>query len=518
MDFQGNRRELGIKDTLLMAHELKEISTQSLLEEYAIYRVLIAFVLDMYIMKPDASYPPKARQKQLLIKGKFEEKDIDEYTKGIEDRFELFNSDMPFFQAPGPLEDFETKPKKSVAELFYHFPKGNNTLFFFHRPANENAVCPAACARGLCTIPPFIPSGGAGFPPGINGSPPWYVLILGKNLFQTIVINSYSKKPKDNSNNNNVAWRSKNPVELKKTKKEISSVLEGLTWQARYVRLFPERVPGGICTYTGKRSDILVREIVFMPGLKYDGNNWTDPFVAYRFKEVKNQEQRFSIKPTAGRAIWRDLGPLFLLEKRETTKSRFQKPIILENYCDNVAKILRDKNQVVFKIYGVRVDKAKIFEWEDNSIVLPKSIVIGRAYGNDVQKMIDKAESVASKLKWAIKKAYPTDKYKNPPDFWLTIANTFEQKFWNTLENNFWIEFILEIANIIENNSYDIAIKREKVKKLKENWVEKHLKRIAKEIYNEAIRNLAGRANMLKSIANSQIAFHAALKKIEATN
>src|SRR5574341_2057279 len=122
----------------------------------------------------------------------------------------------------------------------------------------------AAVAMGLVTMPPFISSGGAGLMPSINGVPPIYVLPSGKTLFEGLVSSLMTshwldRYPKEND----LAWW-KRPVpvivyESKKKKpgmkfsehRQLSEAgyLHGLTFPARKVRLYPERL-NTICSRT----------------------------------------------------------------------------------------------------------------------------------------------------------------------------------------------------------------------------------------------------------------------------
>ena len=82
----------------------------------------------------------------------------------------------------------DTDKPKSVAVLFYHLPTGTNVTHFF------------TLNKAIMLFPPLWPRGlsapslrswhrGRGYSPSINGTPPWYVLALGANLFETILLN-----------------------------------------------------------------------------------------------------------------------------------------------------------------------------------------------------------------------------------------------------------------------------------------------------------------------------------------
>jgi len=236
----------------------------------------------------------------LLKKGQFNPKEIDDYVYKWKSRFNLFDKKYPFYQAPETLGT--TYNEKTVTNLFREIPSGNNFTFFFHGFQGRHAISPASCARALCTFPPFATTGGRGFAPSINGVPPWYVLILGENLFETLILNSFVLLLEQNSGDEPVAWKSKTGVKIKKTF-DFSSTLQGLTWQPRYIRLIPGE--GGICTLSNKQEEILIRKIIFEQGWKFKKDKeWIDPYVAYSI----GRKGRIPLRPKQDRQLWRDIG------------------------------------------------------------------------------------------------------------------------------------------------------------------------------------------------------------------
>ena len=82
------------------------------------------------------------------------------------------------------------------------------------------------------------------------------------------------------------------------------------------------------CTYSGCESSVLVRKIHFGPGLRavIEKGSWIDPSVAYRIDE----KGRKPLRPTEGRQIWRDTGPLALLREKDFAGDapiRFERPL-----------------------------------------------------------------------------------------------------------------------------------------------------------------------------------------------
>jgi len=250
-DQSGNIKERGILDTLQEAHNLDEISDPSPLIQFGIYRLLIAFVMDALELKKETDLTRAIELNQ------FQMARIEAYADRWKSRFDLFDSSHPFMQSRA--DDTVDNVTVPVNYLFQHTSPGHTSQFLYHDRDKPHAFSFEQCARGLVAIPPFMTVGGRGYSPGINGSPPLYVLIKGDNLFQTILYNCCVIEPMVKPiGDEPPAWRSDMPVvggmEINKF-----SLLEGLTWRSRRIRLVPGA--GGICTYTGRIKDSLVHEI-----------------------------------------------------------------------------------------------------------------------------------------------------------------------------------------------------------------------------------------------------------------
>nr|MDO8109959.1 type I-E CRISPR-associated protein Cse1/CasA [Candidatus Sigynarchaeota archaeon] len=297
----GSIAECGVLEILQRAHELAEVYDPAPIVECGILRFLVAFVSDALGITTTNDI------RQLLRSRQFDMGKINAYAGPLHDRFDLFDPDRPFFQVPlnmesklsTPIATSDTKKAKakkiklkSVAVLFQYIPSGTNVVHFFHTLQDEHAASPASCARALCTLPPFAPSGGSGLSPSINRSPPIYALIQGKNLFDTIVLNCCGVPMPMNTGSKPVAWKLDAPVIAEKMRD--ASTLQGLTWQPRKVHLIPGE--GGKCSLTGLESNVLVRQVLFDAAWSAkEIKSWSDPHVSYGKESVKSKK-RYAIK------------------------------------------------------------------------------------------------------------------------------------------------------------------------------------------------------------------------------
>ena len=224
MDGNGKAHQAGLKELLLKAHTLREIRDPLPTVEFGLYRLLTALVMDAFGLSHSAQL------ENLLEKGHFDAAKVETYFEAYGDRFDLFDATHPFLQTA----EMTSEADKPLAGLLHPVPSGTNALHFHHALEKNFAVCPAAAARLLCTIAPFMTAGGAGLSPSVNGAPPWYVLINGQTLFETICLNCCTV-PLPQGNDGVPAWRAKGRLEA--GKRNTAKLLEGLTWQPRRILL-----------------------------------------------------------------------------------------------------------------------------------------------------------------------------------------------------------------------------------------------------------------------------------------
>ncbi|MDA8345345.1 MAG: type I-E CRISPR-associated protein Cse1/CasA [Thermaerobacter sp.] len=432
----GTLRESSLLEVLERAHELDSLVDAAPTIQLGLYRLLIAFVMDALDLREMDDVG------SALARGRFAPSDLQSYADRVgRARFDLFDNEHPFLQNGGASASQEKT--KSVAELFFHLPTGTNVVHFHHMNADDHGLSPAVCARALCALSPFMTSGGQGYSPSINGTPPWYVLIRGSSLFRTLLLNCYAATDLGLRHDAPPAWCSDQPV-VPKQVQSCRSLLEGLTWRARSVRLLPG--DGGVCTYSGKPSAILVRSMLFGPGFKVDGGNWTDPQVAYRTSE----KGRLPMRPREDREVWRDTGPLLLLREADYASARGQVRFARPAVVDQLRQLERERyldtgGKETYEVYGVRADKAKVFEWQYERLTLPEGIGRNSTAGEQAQQGIEMADSVARILGHAVKRAYPRAGVGNEQAF-ARVVQRAQSQYWSALKRRFTAELLQGLA------------------------------------------------------------------------
>lgn len=418
----GTQDELSLFDVLIQAPELREISDPLPTVEFGLYRLLVALVLDIF--EPAGL----AELGDLLAVGAFDEASVREYLfKKYADRFDLFHHEFPFLQSPG----MDNETAKPLAGLLHPIPSGTNANHFHHKSESDFGVCPAAAARLLTTIAPFMTAGGAGLSPSINGSPPWYVLLRSHNLFGTLCLNlpvdmglfQYAVEP------SLPVWGSARTVTP--DRRTEAGLVESLTWQPRRIQLKPDI--SGTCSLSGRESQVIVRTMCFSAGFGA-GFPWTDPNAAY----VVRSNDITVLRPQEARAVWRDTGPLLLLRQAdyasEDGKTRFERPAVVTQFVSllgNRSVERSDFSDVV--VYGMRTDmKMKVFEWQREILLLPPSFQWRSMLLGVAQSEIQRADGVNYAIKQAVKKVYPRDGAGNSNAYGNLVVRV-QNDFWNSL-------------------------------------------------------------------------------------
>jgi len=419
---------VGLREALGEAHHLRAIQDPLPTVEFGLYRLLVAVALDVFFLEP--SIPLDTRSLSDLYRaGRFDFDRLDGYFADHGLKFDLFGP-RPFLQTAG-MEGAD----KPLAGLPPPVPSGTGAAHFHHGPEAAFAIAPDAAARLLTSLAPFMTAGGAGLSPSINGAPPFYVLVTGCSLFETICRNLCALDLRLSTGDEPPAWRSDRTVGGVRCKG--SSYAQSLTWQPRRLRLIPGK--GGTCSLTGRESPVLVHTMKFGPGDSCDFG-WEDPNCAYRYdeQEADPTKVRKIMRPRPGREVWRDTSPLALLREGDQRsgdgRMRFQRPRVLDQLS-----YLGGEAGFGLTVYGMRTDlKMKVFEWQREPLDAPGGLVLrtgpAESFAWEAQQAMERAEKAASVLRRVIKIAYPRGGQGN--DNALRAAqDAAERAYWQTLRD-----------------------------------------------------------------------------------
>lgn len=415
---EGGENELGLLPCLEQAHELLEIKDPAPIVEFGLYRLLVAFVLDALIWadeRPRDHYDLE----DLLEKGSFDASLLRDYAQACGDVFDLFHPQRPFLQTA--ME--EAEGVKPLADMFPVIPAGISAIHWHHQLEDGWEVGPAYAARLLATIAPFMTAGGRGMSPSINGAPGVYVLPVGRNLYETLVLNLPLRHEQE-AGDGAVAWRQKRAPGGERVE---ATTAEALTWRPRRIQLLPE-----VGEDEQGRPFVRVGRMRFAQG---DSTRftWIDANLAYRYEASKVTPVRMR----ENRSLWRDAGPLLLLNdlRHGSADARvlYKRPDVIEN----AFQLERNDLPARVQLYAMRTDmKMKVFEWQKAVWTVPHALGRSTRLGALVFDELRRAEEVARYLRASIR-ALARAEGRGNGEVLATMANRCERAYWQTLEGGF---------------------------------------------------------------------------------
>ena len=449
---EGQRELLGIRKTLEHAHTIRAIRDASPLVEYGLYRFLQVFLMDA--LRPADSL----ELEDILDVGKFDMNAVEEYIAVCEGEgvsFDLFDEKRPFLQVPYN-EKWDAKVEmKSVHELDYTIPHGNNHVHFDHREESQFAMELPEAARMLPTALLFCTAGAQKYPSGVNGAPPYYAVIDGDNLFETLC---YTLIPVDEINipfdDPPVLWRYQEPIEPKKKVTETSELL-GMLFPTRRIRLIPEEGSG------------MIQSVYLSQGMNYiSKDTWTDPSVTYRYMD----SGRAPLRPKREKAVWRNFNDVIDVQNQHA-------PEILWLYRKvSTSEIVR------LTLYGVETSNASYLQVMRHTLQFPAKLAERDGYVRWMQNMIEAAERLARSLKKAL---------DNPKVLPAHIAVSAVQRYYDECGSSFW-----RFCNDLPDDEKEIELSYQE-------WISE-IAGHARKSYQRALAGIKLDAKKLVSISKSE--------------
>jgi len=301
----GTPRDVSLRDALVNAHELREIAGASPLVTLSLHRLLLA-VLHRVFGPADA-----VAWNALWAAGHFDPIRIDAYLDRWRDRFDLFDTSHPFYQAASIVP----VTWHSAAKLAHELSSGNNAVLFDHHVDSKRTVLsPAEAARCLVAYQ-TVSFGGTISLQSTEASSFKHAkdapiarsivfLVHGDSLEQTLLLNLHqyhepSEAPFKGQGADAPAWERES--ETSADSRYPSGYLDILTWQSRRIRLLPAQDEVGPVT---------VSEVSVMKGESFPEGydlHGKDPMLAFRKHEKTNATWPWSpLTFRADRLLWRD--------------------------------------------------------------------------------------------------------------------------------------------------------------------------------------------------------------------
>lgn len=456
----GSRELMGVRETLRCAPELKEISAVSPLEEFSVYRFLSVFLMDA--LRPKRS----SGINKLLKQGSFDMEQIEAYISLCESEgvsFDLFDEKRPFLQT-AYVKEWDKDPKP-ISAIDCFLPSGNNHLHFEHDRVESRAVPLDKAARLLLTIQQFCTAGAQGYPSGVNASPPYFGVVKGGSLFETL---AYTLMPTQSMeipfDDPAVIWRSSEAVVPKRTVGE-TSWLRGMLFPARRVMLIPPENGADITKiYLSQGENFVHKE------------SWTDPFVSYRTLETG----RVPLRPKREKPVWRSLFDII------DVKGNHASPL-LSQYVR-----LTDTPYAHITLYGVETSQASYLDVMRHDLRFRRDITEREEVIELLKQSVAAAERLARRLRHCLR-----DENIVPENVAIDAVN----RYYGQCEAQFW--------KLCEDSATAAAMQE-----LFRSWCQT-IGQFAVEAYATAMQNVNLRGKALARAAQQQRWLHIEIRKIK---
>lgn len=400
-EINGGVKKIGIREALADAPSFEKIVEVSPLKEYAVYRLLITFIMDIFRPEDEEDIATWWED------GCFDEKTIDAYFETCRQEgvsFNLFDREHPFLQtAPDAKED--KGGEKSVANLEMTWPSGNNHTQFSHQLESGCVQKPEEFLKNLCVTYTFAQSGGRGFKPGPNGTPPEYDLIFGKNLFEILLFNTVSKvffgdlEAKDGQ----VFWRREKNI-TNTQDAEGYTWLGGMYYPSRRIRFIPEM-----------KEEEMVHKVIYKPGAYcQQGMIWVDPHVPRIWNKKGNMFVNIRPSEKMEESNWQNID-------KYLKEDDFHKlPLNIRQY---EIMDLEGEPKVHLVMYGLSTNKAARYNYVRREFTPPLIIMKSEIRSKMVREGVQFAEKVAYYLGVAIGQAMGSEEEKGFVHEWKAAFN-----------------------------------------------------------------------------------------------
>lgn len=496
----GTPQELGLRDTLLRAHEIRALADPSPLITLALHRLLLAVLHRAFDGPQDLD-----AWIDLWSSGRWDEEPVSGYLEKCRQRFDLFHPERPFYQVPFREEAGGQLP---VAVLAQELAAGNNaTLFDHHFNAAPVPMAPAEAARNLVALQAFAIGGGVSKPFNFMGGPltaGLTMLMSGKTLFETLALNllAYNEaEPIPRRPDDLPAWEQDHPAAPDRSGTPPRGYLDLLTWQSRRIHLIAENDPLAV-RYCQRQQNLKLAEGVL------------DPFKCYR-RGDKVGWKAMDLRPE--RALWRDSDVLFQQAVQAKSTSPTVQPPRQFNWLAQLEGQVKLDPAYTLAAFGLATEPGKagsVLLWRQERLPLPLRYLDDAELVEVLHKALQAADSMAGVLRSAtdtlVCELLP--KGSKPGDLLSALAPA--RRYWWRLEAPF-SRFMIELSNEAQSGDEDDL---ELESRALQQWLAQ-ARRAAEDAFRDITRSLDTSARSLRAASIAERRFgallHATLDKYE---
>ena len=343
----GSLRDVSLRELFVDAHRIRDISPDMAQQKLPLLRLALAILYHLYAY-PAGSEPDEVTREMtenwlaIWNEGCFSPDDINGYFDDFSNRFDLFDSERPFFQTPGlQYTEAAGRPYDPISEVIADVPKPKKYLMAMRARNTLGDISFAEAARWLVFMQAYDCAGiktpvqgntrvqkgkvyapkdavGTGWMGAIGG-----VFLKGETLFDTLMLNWVifdldGKAPSYFMGDENLpAWDcSSRGTTTDIWEAEVHGTKPGpaalYTWQSRRVRLVPNEEGTAVAGIVSCYGDIPPRPVDYQS---------LEPMTAWRVAPAQKKKLGLSYDPLmparhiAGRSLWRGFAALLTLDE-----------------------------------------------------------------------------------------------------------------------------------------------------------------------------------------------------------
>ena len=501
-------RSYGLRDTLLKAPVIRELSASSPLATMALHRLLLAILHRVF-------GPRSVRDwRQLWERGAWDPEALGVYLEDWRERFDLFHPTHPFYQ-DATLKGHNAR---TIAILRHDLASGNNATLFDHTVDHAPPLfTPSEAAIALLSYQSCALGGLVSFEKGqdrrIGGAADAAPLakgavglFKGNNLFETLMLNLVRYDGENghpfcfDPGRDRPVWERDEPAQA--IDRCPYGYLDWLTWLSRRVCLIPETNPDG---------PVWVRRAVAMKGCQLPAGvelRDYEPMLAFRAvpRPDPGQSPWRVIGFQEGRALWRD--SLALVQSLDRQQQRPKTADWLAELIDE--EVLQASAIVPTQYFGLCADRAKPLFWRHERLPLSLRYLSDKSLCDDLRVALRVVEQGAEILRGAIQllalllvapSEDPAKPRKEVREAAQRLSRTLaaEHSYWPRLDAPFK-HLLVELAGA--DGRDPIAARR----KCLSEWAAT-VERVARQVFEDTTRSLDMSAHALKAVAMAERKF-----------
>lgn len=480
---EGNVESMSIRDVLSRSKDIIEIIDSSPLIVASLHRLLLAILeRSLNLIKYDDV-------RRIWTNGCWDNARIDAYLDQWHNRFDLYDSQRPFYQSPGFLEG---KPI-TINKLFNEMSATNNTVLFDHRFDDVDAKMEASMvARGLVAAQAFALGGGKSATINLLHAPlvgKAVVLLRGNNLFETLSLNLLPMRnycpttltgeaTDEQLSLDRPIWEAES-LDKPGVTRPILGYLDLLTWQPRAINLLPDDDSSETFSWMHMAQGTVGKNDILF-----------DPMVAY------HQNKEYGWRPVGidiDKEPWRNLSALIqTTEERKGTRT-----------LNSAGNLVRDgliPRGATYRldVLGMCSEQAKILQWKHARIPFPASYLNNELLVSYLTDAIAITEQIERSLKAGIyelasKMLYPSSEKSPDKNVVKQMVDSFQAvpRYWSVLEIPFY--------SLIEELNESVSKNLERENKIMLRWAELVVKMAADDALNDQIGSMGDEARALKA-------------------